>query len=166
MIISKRPPYSTTTADPDRTEMQINKLLSQYGINRYQWTKDLKNSQVSLTFEVEADLQGVKKVLGIKVMPPTFAMMRRTWNETTGRYEKMPLPNWAQSYRLLYHWLKAKIEAIAYGLTTVEKEFLSNVIVELPDGGKSTVGDIFEQRNILAENMFALEARVIEDRPQ
>lgn len=157
MIISKRPPYDKTTADPDRTEMQINKLLSQYGINKYAWVKDLKASQVALTFEVEAEIQGIKKLLEIRVIPPTFATSRRTWNPEKGTYEKLWLPNWAQSYRLLYHWLKAKIEAIAYGLTTVEKEFLSQVVVNLPDGGKSTIGDVLENKGILASGMFSLE---------
>lgn len=159
MIISKRPPYEKTTADPDKTEMQINKLLSQYGISKYAWVKDLKGNQVALTFETEAKLEGVLKTIQIKVVPPTFATSRRTWNSEKGYYEKMWLPNWAQSYRLLYHWLKAKIEAIAYGLTTVEQEFLSQVVVALPNGETSTIGKILMEKGVLVSGQFALEER-------
>jgi hypothetical protein len=37
--------------------------------------------------------------------------------------------------------LKSKLEAVSYGLTTVEKEFLSEVIVKLPQGGDTTIGE-------------------------
>ena len=84
---------------------------------------------------VEAEIKGVKKQIGVTVTPPVFAAKRRTWNPKMGRYEAVYSPNWAQSFRLLYWWLKAKIEAVAYGLTTVEQEFLSQVVVALPDGG-------------------------------
>lgn len=157
MIISKRPPYEKTTADPERTEMQINKLLGSYGISKYQWTKDLKAGQVSLTFEVEAEIQGVKKLLAIKIIPPTFAKERHSWNALKGRNEKIYAPNWAQSYRLLFHWLKAKIEAIAYGLTTVEQEFLAQVVTTLPSGEQATIGEILVQRGVLSSGRFELE---------
>jgi hypothetical protein len=159
MIISKRPPYEKTSADPERTEMQINKLLSQYGISKYAWTKDLKNNQVALTFETEMKIEQREKTIQIKVVPPTFAILRRTWNAEKGYYEKMALPNWAQSYRLLYHWLKAKLEAIAYGLTTVEQEFLSQVVVALPDGRSSTIGAILMEKGVLVSGQFALEEK-------
>ena len=157
MIISKKPPYSATTADPERTEMQINKLLRDYGISKYQWAKDFERNQVYLNLIVEAEINGVKKEIGIKIEPPTFAAKRRTWNPRTGRNEVVFAPNWAQSYRLLYHWLKAKIEAIAYGLTTVEKEFLSQVVVQLPSGQSRTVSELLADPGRLGK--FALEQK-------
>lgn len=99
MIISKKPPYANTTADPDRTRAQIDKLLKAYGITKYAWSQD--RDIVTLMFEVEAEMGGVKKVLGIKISPPTFAAEHRTWNPNLGRNEKVYAPNWAQSYRLL-----------------------------------------------------------------
>lgn len=106
--------------------------------------------QVTLGFEVEAEIQGVKKKLLVKVTPPTFARIRRTYDPMKGRSEKIALPNWAQSYRMLYHWLKAKIEAIAYGLTTVEQEFLAQVVVQLPSGETTTFGAlVIEQKSEL-----------------
>lgn len=140
MIISKKPPYEGTGIDPDRTKTDIDKLLRAYGVSAVQWTTDYQNNQVKLAFKVEAEIKGVRKVIGFQVEPPTFASKRKTWVASKGRYDVVFAPNWAQSMRLLFYWLKAKLEAVAYGLTTVEQEFLSQVIIALPNGEATTVG--------------------------
>ena len=155
MIISKRPPYANTTADAEKTRGQIDKLLRAYGIDQFQWTQD--RDIVTLTMKVETEIGGVKKVLGLKVSPPTFAKRHMNWNANEGRHDKIYSPNWAQSYRLLYHWLKTKLEAVAYGLTSVEQEFLSQIMVALPTGEQKTVGEILTDPARLAK--FALEEK-------
>ena len=140
MILSKKPPYAATEADPDKSRMQIDKLLRDYGVSGVQWTTDYDHNRVGLAFMVEAEIKGVKKQIGIKIEPPIFVAQRRTWNPRLGRYERVYAPNWAQSFRLLYWWLKAKLEAVAYGLTSVEQEFLSQVMVKLPSGEMTTMG--------------------------
>ena len=157
MIISKKPPYSSTTVDPERTQAQINKLLRDYGISKYQWTNDFDHNKVLLSMMVEAEIQGVKKEIQITIEPPTFAAKRSTWNPRLGKNEVVYAPNWAQSYRLLFYWLKAKIEAVAYGLTTIEKEFLSQVMMTLPTGEQKTVGAILEAN--IVSGRLALEHR-------
>ena len=155
MIISKRPPYANTTADAEKTRGQIDKLLRAYGIDQFQWTQD--RDIVTLTMKVETEIGGVKKVLGLKISPPTFASVHKTYNPRTGKNDKVYAPNWAQSYRLLYHWLKAKIESIAYGMFTTEQEFLSQIMVALPTGEQKTVGEILTDPARLAK--FALEEK-------
>jgi hypothetical protein len=140
MILSKKPPYAATEADPDKSRMQIDKLLRDYGVSGVQWTTDYDHNRVGLAFMVEAEIKGVKKQIGIKIEPPVFVAQRRTWNPRMGKYERVFAPNWAQSFRLLYWWLKAKLEAVAYGLTSVEQEFLSQVMVKLPTGEMTTMG--------------------------
>ena len=54
----------------------------------------------------------------------------------------MNAENVNQEYRLLFHWIKSKIEAVVWGLSTIEKEFLSEVTLRLPDGRSSTVGEV------------------------
>ena len=107
--------------------------------------------------KVETEIGGVRKVLGIKVSPPTFAKTHLSWNAQRGAHDKIYSPNWAQSYRLLYHWLKAKLEAIAYGLTDAQQEFLSQVVVALPSGEQKTVGEILLDPARLSK--FALEEK-------
>ena len=140
MIISRHPPYANTTSDPEKTRGQIDKLLRDYGVSGVQWTTDYDHNRVMLAFTVEAEIKGVKKQIGIKIEPALFVATRRTWNPRIGRYEKVESPNWAQSFRLMFYWLKAKIEAVAYGLTTVESEFLSQVMTKLPSGETTTIG--------------------------
>ena len=43
---------------------------------------------------------------------------------------------------MLFHWIKSKIEAVVWGLSTIEKEFLSEVLIKLPNGQPSTVGAV------------------------
>ena len=98
MIISKKPPYTGTTADPARTRAAIDKLLQDYGISKYAWTQDFEHQQVQLIFEVETEIGGQKKRLNIKVAPPTFAKKHLNYNAMTGRHDKVLAPNWAQSF--------------------------------------------------------------------
>ena len=112
---------------------------------------------------VETEIKGVKKQIGIKIEPPIFIAQRRTWNPRMGKYERVYAPNWAQSFRLLFWWLKAKLEAVAYGLTSVEQEFLSQVVLKLPNGQQVTVGAALAEP-ILAGSL-ALEDKVVDTEP-
>ena len=157
MILAKKAPYANTTADPEKTESQINKLLKDYGIGKYQWSKDYDHNIVFLTFEIEAEINDVKKKFLVKVTPPAFLKQRMTWNPSLGHHDKVYAPNWAQSYRLLYYWLKVKLESIAYGLVSAEQEFLSQVVVPLKDGRTTTIGELVTDPEVFAK--FALEEK-------
>jgi hypothetical protein len=65
------------------------------------------------------------------------------------------MANWAQSMRLLFHWIKAKLEAVSFGLNSVEKEFLSDIITTLPDGSRMTIWDMISRQ--MASNSLMLE---------
>jgi len=137
MIKPKKPPYATTTKDPDTTIADINRMLRSYGVNDIQWTTLWDQKIVSLKFMIEKE---PGKNVGIKIFPPLFAAKRKTYNEKRGHYEVIEVPSWSQSLRLLYWWLKVKIEAIAYGLREIEEEFLHDVVVRLPSGEETTIG--------------------------
>ena len=68
------------------------------------------------------------------------------------------LANWAQSMRLLYYWIKAKLEAVSFGLNSVEKEFLSDIVTTLPNGTQQTIWDMIEGQ--MASGNLMLEYRV------
>ena len=86
-----------------------------------------------------------------------FAAKRRTWDSKSGRYRKEELANWAQSMRLLFYWIKAKLEEVSFGLNSVEKEFLSDIVTTLPDGSKMTVWDMISKQ--MEKNGLMLEYR-------
>jgi len=144
-LLKVKPPYATTESDPDKTMTDINRLLRKYGINDYQWTTLWDQGIVELKIMIEtAGSDGKQKRIGIKVNPPIFKAKRRTWDVKKGHNVTQELPNYAQAMRLLYHWLKIKVEAVAFGLKEVEEEFMSDLIVRLPDGRESTVGKAFK----------------------
>lgn len=144
-LLKVKPPYGDTTSDPDKTISDINKLLRKYGINNYQWTTLWEQGIVELKVMIESTgADGKLRKIGIKVTPPIFKAKRRTWDTKKGRNVVQELPNYAQAMRLLYHWLKIKVEAVAFGLKEVEEEFMSDLIVRGPDGHESTVGKLFK----------------------
>ena len=138
MIKPKKAPYASTVKDPDSSIADINRMLRTYGIDNYQWTTLWNENRVELKFAIETD-PGRK--IGILVRPPAFTAKRKTWDSKAGKYATIEAANWPQSLRLLFWWLKAKVEAVAYGLREVEEEFLSDVIVHLPTGEETTVGE-------------------------
>lgn len=143
-LLRIKAPYASTDKDPDSSVAQINKMLRQYGISDYQWTTLWDQGIIELRFVIESVDKGVARKTAVKVQPPTFKATRRTWNAAKGKYEKVQLPNYPQALRLLYWWLKVKIEAVAYGLREVQEEFLSDMIVRLPNGQETTVGKVLK----------------------
>ena len=132
--LRRTPPYRDTKVPYTRTKAQIEKLLTDYGVEGVQWTT--YKGEEDLKFIVSAEVRGVKRELMIQVKPPQMFARRRV----RGR-GLVTTPNRNQAYRLLFYWIKSKLEAVVWGLSTIEKEFLSQVTVALPDGD-TTVGEI------------------------
>lgn len=140
MIKPKSPPYQGTDVNPDESRVEIDKLLRGYGIQKIIWATDYQKSDVRLAFEVEAEIQGVRKLFTVTLSPPILLKKARIYNARRGVHELVQIPDWPRSMRLLFWYVKAKVEAVAYGLVSVEQEFLSQVMVSLPDGS-TTVGE-------------------------
>jgi hypothetical protein len=81
-------------------------------------------------------VKGVKKQLGVEVKPPHIVIKKKLHGKL------VDTENINQEYRLLFHWIKSKIEAVVWGLSTIEKEFFSEVLMKLPNGQQSAVGDV------------------------
>ncbi len=159
MLKLTKPPYADTKVDAEKTQQEITSLLRKYGVSQINWQINYDLEQVQLDFVIEYTKSEDQQVhrIAVRVKPPMFAASRRTWDAKLGRYKKEELANWAQSMRLLLYWIKAKLEAVSFGLNSVEKEFLSDIITTLPDGSKMTVWEmISEQMN---RNDLMLEFR-------
>lgn len=143
MIKRRKAPYASSSTEPEVTILRINQLLKVHGVTNYQWTTLYDKGHVELKFAIETE---AGKSIMISVRPPAFMARRRTWNAMKGKHEVVELPNWSQSLRLLFWWLKVKLEAVAYGLTEVENEFLSDTVVRLPNGQETTVGKAIRPR--------------------
>lgn len=160
MKLNKKPPFANTSVDPDKSRAEIDKMLQEFGAEAVNWTTDWKNNRVNLKFLLETEFEGVKKKIGIDITPPIFASEHRSWNAMSGRHERVVAPNWAQSMRLLFWWLKSKLEAVTFGLSSAEQEFLSQVMVQLPTGERGTIGGFIGQD--IGKGKLLLEANTTE----
>lgn len=160
MLKFNRPPYADTSVNADKTQQDITALLRKYGVSQINWQIDYDMEQVQLDFVIDYQKPGDQQVhrIAVRVKPPMFAAARRTWDERAGKHVKKELANWAQSMRLLYYWIKAKLEAVSFGLNSVEKEFLSDIVTTLPNGTQQTIWDMIEGQ--MASGNLMLEYRV------
>jgi len=144
MTLKRRnPPYAGTEVDPHKSKVQIENLLRKYGVEGVQWSEIWSQNVVEMKFPLEDEKH--RPVL-VRLRPPPFSVKRKTWNAEKGHYEMVDAPNWAQSYRLLYNYLKTKLEAVAFGLRDVEEEFLADILVRGPDGREATVKELVDQQ--------------------
>lgn len=67
--LNRTPPYLDTEVPYERTKAAIEVLLKSYGVKGIRWTS-LEGQDDVLEFIIEAEVQGVKKQLGIAVKPP------------------------------------------------------------------------------------------------
>lgn len=131
--LNRNPPYLDTKVPYEQTKAEIEILLRSYGVKGIRWTI-LEGQDDVLEFIINAKVQGVPKQLGITVRPPHIIIKKKLHGVVTDTEDIN------QEYRLLFHWIKSKIEAVVWGLSTIEKEFLSEILLKLPDGTESTVG--------------------------
>ena len=136
-----RIPYSGTTIPPERTKADIEKMLRDYSIHDIQWTTF--EGQTNLKFLWKFTIKGVQKQVRFQFSPPPIPSTKRSW--TGMRYERVHVKLEATSYRLLWHYLKNKLEAVRWGLQSLEKEFLSQAVMSLPNGKTTTVGERIQE---------------------
>jgi hypothetical protein len=123
-----------TEVSSDRSRAEIERTLRRYGASAfmYGWT----DNSVTVAFE----LAGRRIVFRLPMPDPndrefnlTPTGKRRVQSAVEQAYEQAVRQRW----RALALVIKAKLEAVSAGITTVEQEFLAHI--QLPNG--STVGE-------------------------
>lgn len=142
--LSRQPPYWDTGIPSGRTKADIDEMLREFGAKALRWTETSDSMQFKempiLEFLLEVEMRGVKKQIGVRIQAPLLAGPK-------GRgYSKIFKPNMNASMRLLYWYLKSRMEASLYGLDDVFETFMSKVMVSLPDGSSSTMGKVVEEQ--------------------
>jgi len=118
---------ATTSVSVDRSRAEIERLLVRYGATAFQYGWEGGLSAISFKL---AD-----RYVRIMLPMPDRAEFRRT---ETGKRRTDPAADSAydqavrQRWRALVLIIKAKLEAITAGITTLEREFLADVV--LPSG--------------------------------
>lgn len=123
-----------TEVSSDRSRAEIERTLRRYGATAFAYGWD--SQAATLMFEIAA-----RRILFRLPMPnPTEARFTRT---PTGKDRSPSAAEAAfeqavrQRWRALALVIKAKLEAVTAGITTVEQEFLAHIV--MPDG--RTVGE-------------------------
>ena len=146
--LARHLPYEGTKVPALQTKADIDAMLHEFRIldkdkkkviaevKGIRWT-DIPPLLPTLEFLVTYEtVDGIRKTVGIRIQPPMTAKKIRK----RGTYIIMNQPD--QSMRIMYWYLKSKLESILYGLKDFSQEFLSDILVSLPNGNVETVGDI------------------------
>jgi hypothetical protein len=126
----RKMPYYSTKVSVGRTKGEIDGLLYDHGVENKAWiTQDGKET---LIFELTVQVGNVERKLAFKFQP---TMIRVNYPRKPNTVER------ETSWRLFYWHLKTKLEAIKYGLVSVERELMSNIIYSGQLTDSRTVGD-------------------------
>lgn len=161
MIKPKKTPYGGTQVSADRTYSQIQQFLLDSGCEAVQFTRSV-TGEVTIRFVIEVEVRGVRRKIAVEIRPALLAQRKRQY----GTYGSLvTTANESATARLAYWYIKSKIEAVAFGLVTAEREFFSQILVALPDGRAGTVGDMAE-RSIADGAGVVLPGFDIDSRPR
>lgn len=130
--------YRSTTISPERSRADIDKMLKDFGVINRAWIT--KNNEDVLVFEWTINYNDVQKAISFELRPPNILQEKRVWNQKTSRTEKVTVRNEAIAYRLLFNYIKNKLEAIRQGMVTVENEFMAQIQLNLKNGSNTTLG--------------------------
>ena len=145
-------PYESTTIPPEQTQFHITAMLNEFyridpeskkktaWVNGIRWT-DLPDQMPTLEFMMEYDTpEGVHKSVGVRVQPPLLAIPKKQKRGCGSQVVWEPAK--AQSMRLMYYWMKSKLEAVLWGMRDFTEEFMGDVLVRTPDQGLQRISQL------------------------
>lgn len=128
-----------TSVSPEKSRAEIEEMLRRYGADQFVsgWDGERK---AAIQFRCNGRYVAFHLTLPDRE-EKRFRGTRRQWNRVTRNYETRQLSaaheqEVRRCWRSLALVIKAKLEAVATGITTFEAEFLSHIV--MPDG--KTVG--------------------------
>ena len=130
-------PYKKTPVSRAKTYGEIIGLLESHSIHDYQFLK-VRGEEV-LGFPIRVKRQDVEQGFIVKLtVPQLFYPVP----QGKGKYAKKTMTYLeSESWRVFWWYLKSKLEAIEYGISTELKEFMYDITYSLTDrdGGKRDV---------------------------
>jgi hypothetical protein len=134
-----------TSVGAERSRAELERLLTRAGATQHLIGVDARNGFAFVVFGMSTD-RGDRRVRVRIPLPnindPKIAVDGRNHKRTDREREKMCDQIIRERWRVMVLLMKAKLEAIALGMSTLEREFLSDIF--LPDG--QTVGEAIEQQ--------------------
>ena len=141
MKVNKKPrelPYYNTKVPIVNTITKIKSLLMKYGLLGTQITEYGKTFR--LVFALKRDNK--KYAFQFDMIIPDDEKFAR------------------QKFRAFYYHLKSRLEAVEFGLFTMEEIFMPEMLIQLPDGDITTVKKALLQKNqklLPVDNIFFKE---------
>lgn len=131
--------YAENTSVPvEKSRAEIESILTRYGATHFGYMVDPKRAIImfqaknrSVRFELPLPDRASKEITH-RLDRRSHVMVKRSDNDAAKAWEQACRQRW----RALALVIKAKLEAVASGITTFESEFLAHIV--LPDG--RTVG--------------------------
>lgn len=149
---------SETNVSVEKSRMEIERTLARYGADAFAYFSEANRAMVAFRI---ANRQ-VKFILAL----PEKNRREFTHHSRGMRTADAALAAWEQAcrqrWRALALVIKAKLEAVAAGITTVEDEFLAHTV--LPDG--STFGEWAKPQLEIAYERGAMPTNLLLQGPQ
>ncbi len=146
-------PYDDTTVTTVKTKQAMEALFKRANCHAWRFTMLPAYHIVEFSYMAK---DGLVSTYQVKLIP---AFSHQDWDKAlAGEYrerQKKALQTrraaaWEQAqrqiWRVCYHWLKSKFEAIAFGLVEMREEFLPYLLMSDGQGHSATAGKIFLQR--------------------
>lgn len=120
--------YAANTSVPiEKSQAEVKKILQRYGANAFMFAESQQAAMIAF------ELKGRRIKFNVP-MPQPVPQPKAT-QVARNKYEQLCRSRW----RALCLAIKAKLECVESGITTLEQEFLAHIV--LPDG--RSFGDIY-----------------------
>lgn len=130
-------PYKGTKLDKDATFGDIVGLLRRHGIKKYFMDGD----EDEFTFVLTVKSRDMERQFPVKIIVPHLMVMKKL-NPRRKHSPETPTYLENESWRVAWWYLKAKLDAITYGITDDFSEFMPNIYHKLEDGREVNLSDI------------------------
>lgn len=135
-----------TTVSAESSRSEIERTLGRYGATAfgYGWNRE----GAVITFEARGRRVQFEIAMPDRDAPEFTTYRRGEWGAPQRRTPEAAEKLWEQAtrqrWRALALVVKAKLEAVAAGITTFEDEFLAHTLIPGPDGRPVTVATVMQ----------------------
>ena len=128
--MSDKQPYADTKVPAEKSRSEIERLLRKYNAQGVRWTR-MGSEPPVLEFIFNVTVKGVQKQLGFRIVPPVINVRKRRNGQWGGGM--ITVRNEDAEMRLVWWFVKSRLEAVAAGMETLEEALMSKILVALPD---------------------------------
>jgi hypothetical protein len=116
----------------------IGEMVKEAGAIGIRWT-EMGDALPVLEFLIRTEIKGREMEFRVMVKPPLLPDRKKI----NGRVVNTTNRN--ASMRLVYWYLKAKLESVKFGLEDIFDAFMLRVVHSLPDGREATIGESIKE---------------------